>query len=104
MHRGTSPTDKESPWPYARSSARVDHLIESRARPSQDRSDVFLEEAAAARHFIQDRKNIGGSLDAPDHLMPTYESSIVHRESWLPPFPFTRRYDRDRDATGRFEE
>jgi hypothetical protein len=66
MHRGTSPTDKESPWPYARSSARVDHLIESSARPSQDRSDVFLEEAAAARHFIQDRKNIGGSLDVPE--------------------------------------
>ncbi|MEE8559477.1 MAG: GFA family protein, partial [Alphaproteobacteria bacterium] len=25
-------------------------------------------------------------------------------ESWLPPFPLTKRYDRDRDATGRFEE
>ncbi len=45
-----------------------------------------------------------GSLDAPDQLRPTYELWIVHRESWLPPFPLTRRYDRDRDATGRFEE
>ena len=45
-----------------------------------------------------------GSLDAPDQLMPTYESWIVRRESWLPPFPLTRRYERDRDATGRFEE
>src|ERR1700736_5081511 len=45
-----------------------------------------------------------GSLDAPDQLTPTYESWIVRRESWLPPFPLTRRYDRDRDATGRFEE
>src|SRR5207237_4741687 len=45
-----------------------------------------------------------GSLDAPDQLMPTYESWIVRRESWLPPFPLKRRYDRDRDATGRFEE
>jgi hypothetical protein len=45
-----------------------------------------------------------GSLDAPDQLMPTYESWIVRRESWLPPFPLTRRYDRDRDATSRFEE
>src|SRR5688500_16903952 len=45
-----------------------------------------------------------GSLDAPDQLMPTYESWIVRRESWLPPFPLTRRYDRDRDATRRFEE
>ncbi|HMJ37749.1 MAG TPA: GFA family protein, partial [Baekduia sp.] len=44
-----------------------------------------------------------GSLDAPDQLMPTYESWIVRRESWLPPFPLKRRYDRDRDATGRFE-
>jgi hypothetical protein len=44
-----------------------------------------------------------GSLDAPDQLMRTYESWIVRRESWLPPFPLTR-YDRDRDATGRFEE
>jgi hypothetical protein len=45
-----------------------------------------------------------GSLDAPDQLKPTYESWIVRRESWLPPFPLKRRYDRDRDATGRFEE
>jgi hypothetical protein len=45
-----------------------------------------------------------GSLDAPDQLMPTYESWIVRRESWLPPFPLTRRYERDRNATGRFEE
>jgi hypothetical protein len=42
-----------------------------------------------------------GALDAPDQLMPTYESWIVRRESWLPPFPLKRRYDRDRDATGR---
>jgi len=59
-----------------------------------------------------------GSLDAPDQqphsrhaggmverlLMPTYELWTVRRESWLPPFPFTRCYDRDRDATGRLEE
>ena len=45
-----------------------------------------------------------GSMDAPDQLMPTYESWIVRRESWLPPFPLTRRYDRDRGAKGRAEE
>jgi hypothetical protein len=45
-----------------------------------------------------------GCLDAPDQLMPTYESWIIRRESWLPPFPLTRRYDRDRDATSRFEK
>ena len=44
-----------------------------------------------------------GSLDAPDQLRPTYELWTVRRESWLPPFPLTRRYDRDRDATSRFE-
>src|SRR5439155_13198022 len=44
-----------------------------------------------------------GSLDAPDQPMPTYESWVIRRESWLPPFPLRRRYERDRDATGRFE-
>jgi hypothetical protein len=45
-----------------------------------------------------------GALDAPDQLAPTYESWTVRRESWLPPFPLERRYERSRDATGRFEE
>jgi hypothetical protein len=44
-----------------------------------------------------------GSLDAPNQLMPTYESWIVRRESWLPPFPLARRYERDRDPTSRSE-
>ena len=37
-----------------------------------------------------------GSLDTPDQLVPTYESWIVRREAWLPPFPFTTRFERDR--------
>jgi len=45
-----------------------------------------------------------GALDAPDRLQPTYELWTIRRESWLPPFPLARRYERDRDATGRFEE
>jgi hypothetical protein len=45
-----------------------------------------------------------GSLDTPDQLMPTYESWIVRRESWLPPFPLARRYVHDRDTSGRLEE
>ncbi|MNW10636.1 Glutathione-dependent formaldehyde-activating enzyme [compost metagenome] len=45
-----------------------------------------------------------GSLDAPDQLTPTYESWMVRREAWLPAFPFTRRYERDRDSTGRLED
>ncbi|MCF8534064.1 MAG: GFA family protein [Reyranella sp.] len=45
-----------------------------------------------------------GSLDTPGQLTPTYESWIIRSESWLPPFPLTRRYERNRDATSRFEE
>ena len=42
-----------------------------------------------------------GTLDAPDQLVPGYESWVIRREAWLPDFPATRRYPRDRDpATG----
>lgn len=44
-----------------------------------------------------------GALDAPDQLRPTYELWTVRREAWLPPFPLTRRYRRDRDTAGRYE-
>ena len=37
-----------------------------------------------------------GVLDAPDQLMPDYECWTIRREAWLPPFPVTRRYERDR--------
>lgn len=45
-----------------------------------------------------------GSLDAPDQLKPSYELWQVRRESWLPPFPITRSYDRDRESTDRSED
>jgi hypothetical protein len=45
-----------------------------------------------------------GSLDTPDQLTPTYELWTVRRESWLPPFTRTKRYERDREATGRTEQ
>jgi hypothetical protein len=45
-----------------------------------------------------------GSLDDSDQLMPTYESWIIRRESWLPPFPLKRRYLRDRESTSRSED
>lgn len=41
-----------------------------------------------------------GTLDTPDQLMPAYESWVVRREAWLPPFPHMKRYDCDRDDTG----
>ncbi|HVI58532.1 MAG TPA: GFA family protein [Luteimonas sp.] len=44
-----------------------------------------------------------GSLDAPDQFVPSYELWTIRRESWLPPFPQTRRYERDREGTGRSE-
>lgn len=45
-----------------------------------------------------------GSLDSPDQLKPTYESWTIRRESWLPPFPLTKRHERDRDPASRFED
>ena len=45
-----------------------------------------------------------GCLDAPDQLIPTYELWTVRREAWLPPFPLKRRYERDRESTGRHED
>ena len=44
-----------------------------------------------------------GALDTPDQFVPTYELWTIRRESWLPPFPLARHYDRDRDAAGRTE-
>lgn len=43
-----------------------------------------------------------GSLDTSSQLTPTYELWIIRRESWLPPFPQMKQYDRDRE--GRTEE
>jgi hypothetical protein len=45
-----------------------------------------------------------GSLDAPEQLVPTYELWTIRREAWLPPFPLERRYERDRDSSGRRED
>lgn len=44
-----------------------------------------------------------GTLDAPDQLKPTYELWTIRRESWLPPFPQTKPYERDRESMSRFE-
>lgn len=45
-----------------------------------------------------------GCLDAPDQLLPTYESWVTRREAWLPPFPLAHHYPRDREGTGRSED
>ena len=44
-----------------------------------------------------------GAFDEPDRFRPTYESWIVRRESWLPPFPLAKHYAGDREGTGRSE-
>lgn len=44
-----------------------------------------------------------GSLDAPDQFVPSYELWTIRREAWLPAFPLSRHYERDRDGTGRSE-
>ena len=45
-----------------------------------------------------------GALDEPDQFQPTYELWTIRREAWLPAFPTVRKYDRDRENTGRTEE
>ncbi|MCU9947834.1 GFA family protein [Pseudomonas sp. PDM13] len=45
-----------------------------------------------------------GCLDAPDQLLPTYESWVSRREAWLPPFPLAHHYPHDREGTGRSED
>jgi hypothetical protein len=44
-----------------------------------------------------------GTLDAPDQFRPTYELWTIRRENWLPPFPRTRLYERDRTSGTRTE-
>ena len=45
-----------------------------------------------------------GALDAPDRFQPTYECWTIRRESWLPSFPLTHHYERDREGNGRSED
>lgn len=44
-----------------------------------------------------------GAMDAPDQFVPTYELWTIRREAWLPAFPTSVRYDRDRKGTTRSE-
>lgn len=42
-----------------------------------------------------------GCLDAANQVTPTYESWVVRREGWLPPFELANHYQRDRTTRGR---
>ena len=44
-----------------------------------------------------------GALDAPDQFRPSYALWTIRREAWLPEFPATRKYERDREGAGRSE-
>ena len=44
-----------------------------------------------------------GSMDSPDQFQPTYELWVIRREAWLPKFPGTRQYERNRENLGRTE-
>lgn len=57
--------------------------------------------------FFRGADEIGvnlGSLDAPNQLAPTYELWTVRRESWLPEFPVSKRYEYDRPSAARTED
>lgn len=44
-----------------------------------------------------------GALDIPSQFQPTYELWSVRREAWLPAFPVAKRYEHDREGSGRTE-
>lgn len=44
-----------------------------------------------------------GSFDEPNQFTPSYELWTIRRETWLPPFPFKKTYERDRDEMTPFE-
>lgn len=44
-----------------------------------------------------------GCFDEPDRFVPNCEIWTIRRESWLPPFPNMRRYERNRTGGARSE-
>jgi hypothetical protein len=56
----------------------------------------------ASAIFPQDAVTIEG--ETREYAGRSFELWTIRRESWLPPFPLARHYERDRDATSRFEE
>jgi hypothetical protein len=45
-----------------------------------------------------------GAFDAPDQFKPSYELWTVRREAWLPAFPLSHHYEKNRTGTGRTED
>jgi hypothetical protein len=44
-----------------------------------------------------------GVFDAPNQFTPTYELWTIRREAWLPAFPLSKRFERDRTGSSRSE-
>jgi hypothetical protein len=53
-----------------------------------------------ARHADEIEVHLG-ALDQPDQFTATYESWIIRREAWLPPFSLSHHYQHDRETAGR---
>ena len=75
--------------------------IDGETRDYAGRSFVPVAAPASLAQRRRDQRE-PGSLDAPDQLTPTYELWTLRRDSWLPPFPLERRYERDRECRGPF--
>jgi hypothetical protein len=45
-----------------------------------------------------------GAFDAPDQFKPSYELWTTRREAWLPVFPLSHHYERNRAGSGRTED
>ena len=45
-----------------------------------------------------------GAFDAPDQFKPSYELWTVRREAWLPDFPLSHHYEKNRTGSGRTED
>lgn len=45
-----------------------------------------------------------GAFDEPNRFAPSYENWTMRREAWLPEFPMARRYGKNRERSGRYED
>jgi hypothetical protein len=82
-----------------------DGAVSVEGEPSEYRGRFFCARCGSsvfARHEDEIELHLG-SFDAPDRFTPTYESWVVRRESWLPQFALDRRYEHNREGTGRHE-
>ena len=79
--------------------------VEADTDPRNERSARVLERLGFLKEgLFRERCIVDGEVSDAAMYGLLRREWIVRRESLLPPFPLTRRYERDRDATGRLEE